>query len=142
MPSNNLERDHPRTRTARPTTRARRRSTSSPAAPVNDCGPCSGGKKVGNLGGTGHLALPNVWAPKDGIYLMTVSYVDGDSGRTAQVTVNGVPFQLPMAGSNDNDWGTPQTVTVPVTLKAGGNTWSSSTAHTDDYVADIDKITI
>jgi hypothetical protein len=74
---------------------------------------------------------------------MTVSYVDGDSGRTAQVTVNGVPFRLPMAGSNDNDWSTPQTVVVPITLKAGGNNLVEFNGPTpQDYVADIDKITI
>jgi hypothetical protein len=115
----------------------------SGGASVNDCGPCSGGKKIGNLGGTGHLTFPNVWAPKDGTYLMTVAYVDGDSGRTAQVTVNGVPFRLPTAGSNDNDWSTPQTVVVPITLKAGGSNVVEFNGPTpNDYVADIDKITI
>jgi chitodextrinase len=115
----------------------------SGGASINDCGPCSGGKKVGNLGGTGHLTFPNVWAPRDGTYLMTVSYVDGDSGRTAQVTVNGVPFRLPLAGSNDNDWNTPQTAVVPVTLKAGGSNVVEFNGPTpQDYVSDIDKITI
>ncbi|QUQ67322.1 fibronectin type III domain-containing protein [Kutzneria sp. CA-103260] len=118
-------------------------NTISGGASVNDCGPCSGGKKVGNLGGTGDLRFPNVWAPKDGTYLMTVSYVDGDSGRTAQVTVNGVPFRLPLAGSNDNDWNTPQTAVVPITLKAGGSNVVEFNGPTpQDYVADIDKITI
>ena len=118
-------------------------NTVAGGASINDCGPCSGGKKVGNLGGTGNLTFPNVWAPKDGTYLMTVSYVDGDSGRTAQVTVNGVPFRLPLAGSNDNDWNTPQTAVVPITLKAGGSNVVEFNGPTpQDYVSDIDKITI
>ena len=118
-------------------------NTIAGGASVNDCGPCSGGKKVGNLGGTGNLTFPNVWAPKDGTYLMTVSYVDGDSSRTAQVTVNGVPFRLPLAGSNDNDWNTPQTAVVPITLKAGGSNVVEFNGPTpQDYVSDIDKITI
>ncbi|MFI9384537.1 fibronectin type III domain-containing protein [Kutzneria sp. NPDC052558] len=118
-------------------------NTVAGGASVNDCGPCSGGKKVGNLGGTGSLTFPNVWAPKDGTYLMTVSYVDGDSSRTAQVTVNGVPFRLPLAGSNDNDWNTPQTAVVPITLKAGGSNVVVFNGPTpQDYVSDIDKITI
>ena len=117
----------------------------SGSATIADCSSCSGGKKVGYLGGTGlgTLTFPNVWTPKDGTYLMTIAYLDGDSSRTAQVTVNGSAMRVPMAGSNDNDWNTPQYLVVPVTLKAGGSNAITFGGPTPaDYVADIDKITI
>ncbi|MFJ5216729.1 fibronectin type III domain-containing protein [Streptomyces sp. NPDC088354] len=110
-------------------------------ASVNDCSACSGGKKVGNLGGgNGSVAINNVAAPEDGTYLMKLDYTDGSSGRTVVVTVNGTAFQLPLPGGNDNQWGRPRTVTVPVRLKAGANTVSFG--NPSDYVSDIDRITV
>jgi chitodextrinase len=109
-------------------------------ASVGDCGGCSGGKKVGNVGGTASVTINGVTAATAGTYVMTVGYVDGDSSRTAVVTVNGKAFNLPFAGSNNNDWDTAQTVTVPVQLKAGANTVGFG--NPGDYVADIDKITL
>ncbi|MDX6331506.1 MAG: hypothetical protein QOI83_3889 [Streptomycetaceae bacterium] len=115
-------------------------NTVAGGASVADCSGCSGGKKIGNLGGTGTLTFNNVTAPQAGTYLMNVAYVDGDSSRTAVVTVNGTAFKLPFAGTNDNDWGSAQTVTVPVTLHAGANTVEFG--NPTDYVSDIDKITL
>ncbi|WP_329129181.1 hypothetical protein OG552_02515 [Streptomyces sp. NBC_01476] len=110
-------------------------------ASVGDCSGCSGGKKVGNLGGAGNaLAINNVTAPKDGTYLLKLDYVDGSTGRTVVVTSGGTSFQLPLPGTNDNNWGTAQSVTVPVQLKAGSNT--VSLGNPDDYVSDIDRITV
>lgn len=110
-------------------------------ASVNDCSACSGGKKVGNLGGNnGSVAINDVAAPKDGTYLMKLDYTDGSSGRTVVVTVNGTSFQLPLPGGNDNEWGRPRTVTVPVHLKAGANTVGFG--NPSDYVSDIDRITL
>jgi Alpha galactosidase A/Alpha galactosidase C-terminal beta sandwich domain/Carbohydrate binding module (family 35)/Fibronectin type III domain len=109
-------------------------------ASAGDCSGCSGGKKVGNLGGTGSLTVNDVTAPKDGTYLMKLDYVDGSSGRPAVVTVDGSSFQLPLAGTNDNDWGAAQSVTVPVRLTAGANTIAFG--NPGDYVSDIDKITV
>ena len=109
-------------------------------ASVADCTGCSGGKKVGNLGGTGTVTVNNVTAPKDGTYLMKLDYVDGSSGRPAVVTVDGTSFQLPLAGTNDNNWGVAQSVTVPVRLTAGANTVEFG--NPGDYVSDIDKITV
>ncbi|VVJ19377.1 Alpha-galactosidase (EC [Amycolatopsis camponoti] len=108
-------------------------------ATVYDCA-CSNGKKVGYLGGSGYVVLPTVTTAKDGTYLMQLSYVDGDSSRTGIVTVNGTSFPLPVAGSNDNDWNTPQTVTVPVYLRAGANT--IQVGNQAGYVYDVDKITV
>jgi hypothetical protein len=108
-------------------------------ATVYDCA-CSNGKKVGYLGGSGYVVLPTVTTAKAGTYLMQLSYVDGDSSRTGIVTVNGTSFPLPVAGSNDNDWNTPQTVTVPVYLRAGANT--IQLGNQAGYVYDVDKITV
>ncbi len=111
------------------------------SASVGDCSGCSGGKKVGNLGGSGNtLKIEHVTAPKDGTYLLAVSYVDGDSSRTIDVTVNGTQVDVPVFGTNDNDWGNAQTLTVPVQLKAGDNTLTFG--NTTDYAPDIDKITV
>jgi hypothetical protein len=116
-------------------------NTISGTAGIGDCSGCSGGKKVGNLGGSGNtLAINGVTAPKDGTYLLTLDYVDGDSSRTIVVTVNGSSFNIPVAGSNDNDWGQSQPVTVPVPLKAGSNTLTFGNAS--DYAPDVDKITV
>ncbi|WP_225850540.1 fibronectin type III domain-containing protein [Streptomyces sp. HPF1205] len=109
-------------------------------ASVADCSQCSGGKKVGNLGGGGSVAINGVTVPRDGTYLMKLDYTDGSSGRTVVVTTASGSFQLPLPGSNDNDWGQPQSVTVPVQLKAGANTITFG--NPSDYVSDIDRVTL
>ncbi|WP_163508452.1 fibronectin type III domain-containing protein [Fodinicola acaciae] len=112
------------------------------SANVYDCGGCSGGKKVGYLGGSGNgtVTYDTVTAPKDGTYLMRVSYVDGDSSRHAIVTVDGEPVDLPTAGTGDNDWNNPQTLVMPVRLTAGVNTISFG--NPGDNIADIDRIAV
>ncbi len=101
---------------------------------------CSGGQKVGYLGGSGILTMPTVTAPREGTYLVELSYVDADASRTGIVTVNGTSFKLPVAGSNDNDWNTPQQVTVPIYLLKGNNTIRFG--NPDDSVFDVDSIRI
>ena len=108
-------------------------------AGIAGCSGCSGGEKVGNLGG-GTVTFNSVYAPTDGTYLLTVGYVDGDSSRTIDVTVNGKVVQVPVAGTNDNLWNTSQAVVVPVRLKAGDNTLTFGNAT--DYAPDIDRITV
>jgi chitodextrinase len=116
-------------------------NTLSGSASVGDCSGCSGGKKVGNIGGSGNtVAINNVTAPADGTYLLKLDYVDGSSGRTIVVTTGGTSFQVPLPGTNDNNWGTAQSITVPVQLKAGSNTVTFG--NPDDYASDIDKITV
>ncbi|SFF40921.1 Fibronectin type III domain-containing protein [Actinacidiphila alni] len=109
-------------------------------ASVGDCSACSGGKKVGNLGSGGSVAFTQVNAPKDGTYLLTLDYLDGSSGRTIVVTSGRTSFKLPLPGSNDNNWGLPHSVTVPVHLAAGANTVSFG--NPADYASDIDRITV
>jgi alpha galactosidase A-like protein/alpha galactosidase C-like protein/fibronectin type III domain protein len=109
-------------------------------AAVYSCSACSGGAKVGYLGGNGTLTINHVTAPAAGTYLMKLSYVDGDTSRLAIVTVNGTPFNLPLSGTGDNDWDDPQTVVVPVRLSAGDNTVQFG--NPTDYVSDIDRIVV
>ncbi|MDV9170537.1 fibronectin type III domain-containing protein [Streptomyces sp. W16] len=115
-------------------------NTLSGNASVGDCSACSGGKKVGNLGGTGTLAVNHVTAPRDGTYLMKVDYTDGDTGRTMIISTGDTSFQQFLPGSNDNNWGRPSSITVPVQLKAGDNTITFGNAT--DYAADVDRITL
>ncbi|WP_033279739.1 fibronectin type III domain-containing protein [Streptomyces sp. NRRL F-525] len=108
-------------------------------AVVAGCDGCSGGQKVGNLGG-GEVAINHVSAPKDGTYLLKLDYVDGDSSRVIDLAVGDTTLQIPVPGTNDNNWGAPQSLTVPVPLKAGDNTLRFGNAT--DYAPDIDKITV
>ncbi|HEX4723596.1 MAG TPA: fibronectin type III domain-containing protein [Pseudonocardiaceae bacterium] len=109
-------------------------------AGVAGCGGCSGGSKVGDLGGSGTLTMNDINVAVAGTYLMRLAYVDGDSSRTAVITVNGKSVQLPLAGTNDNNWDVAQTVTVPVRLNTGAN--SIEFGNPTDYVSDIDKISV
>jgi hypothetical protein len=108
-------------------------------ATVAGCDGCSGGQKVGNLGG-GEVAVNHVSAPKDGTYLLTLDYVDGDSSRVIDLSVGDTTLQIPVPGTNDNNWGAPQSLTVPVPLKAGDNTLRFGNAT--DNAPDVDKITV
>ena len=108
-------------------------------AVVAGCDACSGGKKIGNLGG-GVVSFTHVSAPKDGTYLLKLDYVDADSSRVIDLTVGATTLQIPVPGTNDNAWGTPQSLTVPVPLKAGDNTIGFGNAT--DYAPDIDRITV
>jgi hypothetical protein len=51
-----------------------------------------------------------------------------------------VGFQLPTAGSADDNWDKAQTVVVPVKLKAPANTVKFG--NPSDYAPDIDRITV
>ena len=115
-------------------------STLGGGAAVASCSGCPGGQKVGYIGGGGYLVYPDIDVPVAGTYLMTVTYVDGDTGRVSIVTVDGNSFSLPTNGTGDNDWSDPQTVTVPVTLTAGQNTIEFS--NPDNYAADISQIVL
>jgi hypothetical protein len=84
--------------------------------------------------------MNGIMAPAAGTYLMTLAYVDGDSSRTAVITVNGKPFYAPLSGTNNNDWNTTQDATIPVQLKAGSNTVEFG--NPNGYVSDIDRIIV
>lgn len=109
-------------------------------AAVASCSGCPGGQKVGDLGGDGYLIYPDIDVPVAGTYLMTLTYVDGDTGRVSIVTVDGNSFNLPTDGTGNNDWSDVQTVTVPVTLSAGENTIEFS--NPGNYSADVSQIAL
>ncbi|WP_037914987.1 CBM35 domain-containing protein [Actinacidiphila yeochonensis] len=116
-------------------------NTLAGSAGVAGCSGCSGGKKVGNLGGSGDsVTISDVTAPADGTYLLRLDYVDGDSSRVAVLTVDGTAVQVPVAGSNDNDWSTAQSMTVAVHLDAGVNT--VSVGNPGGNAPDLDRITV
>ncbi|MEV1330833.1 CBM35 domain-containing protein [Micromonospora costi] len=113
-------------------------NTLSGNASVAGCDACSGGQKVGNLYLGGKLRFNDVTVRRDGIYTVAVSYVSGDI-RSATVSANGgngTSLRFPSTG----DWGTAETVSVQLALKAGANTITVDSA--DWYAPDIDRIDV
>jgi hypothetical protein len=107
-------------------------------ASLVDCGACSGGRKVGNLYLGGSLRFNDIVVDRAGTYMIKVAYVSGDA-RTAEVSANGngaTSHKFPSTG----DWGTVETVSVPVTLKAGANTITFDSGSW--YAPDIDRIDV
>ncbi|MGW0082148.1 alpha-galactosidase D [Streptomyces sp. NPDC003393] len=113
-------------------------NTLSGNASVADCPACSDGKKVGNLYQGGKLTINDVHVDKAGTYQIKVAYVSGDA-RSAAVSANGngaVSHTFPSTG----DWATVNTVSIPVTLKAGTNTITFDSGS--GYAPDIDRIDV
>ncbi|MFD3453204.1 alpha-galactosidase D [Streptomyces sp. NPDC058691] len=108
------------------------------SASVADCGVCSGSRKVGDLYLGGSLRFNDVVVPKAGVYTVKVAYVSGDP-RPAEVSVNGdaaTTYTFPSTG----DWGTAETVSIPLSLKAGANTITFDSGS--GYAPDIDRIDV
>jgi hypothetical protein len=113
-------------------------NTLSGNASVGDCGACSGDHKVGNLYGGGKLRFNDIDVDKAGTYMVKVAYISGDA-RSADVSANGngaTRHTFPSTG----DWGSVETVSVPVTLKAGSNTITFDSGS--GYAPDIDRIDV
>ncbi|MBG6105296.1 hypothetical protein IW249_005710 [Micromonospora vinacea] len=113
-------------------------NTLTGTASVGGCDACSGGQKVGNLYVGGTVRFNDVTVRKDGIYTVAVSYVSGDA-RSVQVSSNsgnGSYLKFPSTG----DWGTVETVTVRLALKAGTNTITFDSGTW--YSPDIDRIAV
>ncbi|MFE9452856.1 alpha-galactosidase D [Streptomyces sp. NPDC006739] len=107
-------------------------------ASVADCSACSGQKKVGNLYLGGRLRFNDVVVDRPGTYLVEVAYVSGDA-RAVDIsagTGQAVRHQFPSTG----DWGTVETVSVPVALKAGTDTITFDSGS--GYAPDIDRIDV
>ncbi|MCX4878507.1 carbohydrate-binding protein [Streptomyces sp. NBC_00847] len=107
-------------------------------ASVAACSACSGGKEVGNLYLGGRLTFKDVVVPEDGTYQVKIAYVSGDA-RSAGVSANGgrgTSHKFPSTG----DWGTAETVSVPLTLNAGSNTITFDSGS--GYAPDIDRIDV
>ncbi|MER7585957.1 carbohydrate-binding protein [Micromonospora sp. NPDC127501] len=113
-------------------------NTLTGTASVGGCDACSGGQKVGNLYVGGTVRFNEVTVRKDGIYTVAVSYVSGDA-RSVQVSSNsgnGSYLKFPSTG----DWGTVETVSVQLALKAGKNTITFDSGTW--YSPDIDRIAV
>ncbi|MFF3372559.1 alpha-galactosidase D [Streptomyces sp. NPDC002680] len=107
-------------------------------ASVADCGACSGARKVGNLYLGGKLTVNGVNVAKAGRYVVDIAYVSGDA-RSVRISANGggaTGHKFPSTG----DWGTVETVSVPLDLKAGANTITLDSG--DGYAPDIDRIDV
>jgi hypothetical protein len=116
-------------------------STLTGNASVNGCTLCSGGNKVGNIGGDASVTLNNITVPTAGTYLVKIAYTDGDTSRQSMLTINNADtYWVNYHGLGDNDWGTPQVVSLPVKLAAGAN--SIKVSNPTGYIADIDWITV
>ena len=112
-------------------------------AVVAACSACSGGQKVTKIGHGGELQF-GVTVGIAGTYTITIYYVDGDAGRSAQLkifnsdreTITTIAFH----GTNDGNWNFVQSLTVSVHLDAFGNPiwFSNDTASGPD----IDRITV
>ncbi len=110
-------------------------------AKVGACSACSGGEKVRFVGNGGTLQFDGVNVASAGSYSLTVDYVDGDAGRTGDMSINGsTAISLTFHGTNDANWNFVQSLTVTVTLKAGTNTVLFS--NPSAFAPDFDRITI
>jgi alpha-galactosidase len=115
-------------------------NTLAGGAIVASCSACSGGQKIGNVGNGGTLKFNNVNVANAGTYILNISYVDADTGRSAQMSVNGgTALTLNFAGTNTNNWNNVQSLAVPVILNAGNNTILFS--NSSGWAPDFDRIT-
>ncbi|MCL8017030.1 CBM35 domain-containing protein [Streptomyces sp. AS02] len=107
-------------------------------ASVAGCSACSDGRKVGNLYVGGEVTVNDVVVAKAGTYQIKVAYISGDS-RSVLVSANGGGATSHKFAST-GEWGTVDSVHVPVKLKAGANaiTFDSGTGHAPD----IDRIDV
>ncbi|MFD8691550.1 alpha-galactosidase D [Streptomyces sp. NPDC059651] len=107
-------------------------------ASVGDCAECSGAEKVGGLYTGASLRFTDVVAAKAGRYLIRVDYTTRDP-RSVGISANGkapVATAFPSSGG----WGAVESVSVPVTLKAGRNTLTFDSGT--GYSPDIDRIEV
>ena len=116
-------------------------STLTGNASISGCTLCSGGAKIGNIGGDATVTLNNITVPTTGTYLVKIAYTDGDTSRQSMLTVNNADtYWVNYSGLGDNDWGTPQVTYLPMKLTAGAN--SIKISNPTGYIADIDWIMV
>ncbi|GHO70698.1 hypothetical protein KSC_095900 [Ktedonobacter sp. SOSP1-52] len=109
-------------------------------AAASSCANCSGGQKVGYVGNnSGTLQFNNINVGSSGSYKLTIYYTDGDSGRSATISINGGSGTT-LNFSGTGDWGNVGTYTVTINLNAGNNTIKFSNSST--WAPDFDRVTI
>jgi hypothetical protein len=105
------------------------------------CGGCSGGRKVGYIGGgTGTLQFNGVTAASTGTAKLTIFFVNGDPGpRTCQLSVDG-GASITISFPATRDWSTVGTFTLYLPLKAGAHRlrFFNNTAMGPDF----DRVTL
>jgi hypothetical protein len=114
-------------------------NTLAGGAKIANCGPCSGGKKVGFVGNNkGTLTFTGVTAAAAGTFNVTITYASG-SARSAQLSVNNGTAKT-LNFKSTGSFNTPGTLGTTVTLKAGSNTLRFG--NTAGWAPDFDKITV
>lgn len=104
-------------------------------AAIQNCGSCSGGKYVGNMGGPSNgYFISTVNVAQAGDYNLIFTYSSGDP-RTIFIRVNNQPAQSILC--NSGTWGVFSTLQITVNLNAGNNTIRFF--NENDYAPDIDK---
>jgi len=113
-------------------------NTLAGGAVTSTCATCSGGSKVSYVGNnSGTLQFNGVNAASSGAATLTISYLNGESSRSAQLSVNGgsaVTLAFPGTGG----WNTVGTIQTQVQLSAGNNTIKLS--NSTGWSPDIDRI--
>ncbi|MFC5529654.1 DUF4832 domain-containing protein [Cohnella yongneupensis] len=108
-------------------------------AATASCGSCSGGSKVGYVGNGATLQWNGVIPATSGSQTVKFYYLNGESSRSAQVSVNGgsaVTVNFPSSGG----WGTVASLDVTLSLNAGTNTIKVSNAS--GWAPDFDRISL
>lgn len=109
------------------------------SAGVTNCGVCSGGQKVRNIGGDpdSYVRFDGVTVPETRRYTLHIDFtVNGP--RSYFVTVNGgTPVEVKVDGAGNN---TQLTTSLPVELKAGANTIKLHNDHAS--APDLDRLSL
>ncbi|RZU76212.1 hypothetical protein EV384_4845 [Micromonospora kangleipakensis] len=107
---------------------------------IYTCSGCSGQKKVGNIGrGMGTLRFNGVTARTGGSAAVTIAYVNGESPRVGQVSVNGGPA-ITLTFPGTGGWSSVGAMVVTVALRPGPNTLTMF--NPNSAAPDFDKITV
>ncbi|NUR57390.1 MAG: hypothetical protein HOV87_01555 [Catenulispora sp.] len=111
-------------------------------AKVLTCAACSGGARVGYLGGTGTVTMKNITVAGAGAYPVTIAYTNGAAtSLKVMLKVNG-GASTTFTGAPTANWDTPANGTITLNLAAGTNSILFSNTGTTGDIPDIDRITV